>query len=199
MKASLPILVRAIRKRYGPFEAAYVWELTKRGWPHVHLAARSAYIDQRWLSEYWKGLTGASIVHICKVRSHEHAAKYMSKYLLKDMFRTVQLLGRRPVVQFTRKYIPEDYHEDTSSIDGQVEWHFDPRSFEEIARAWRERDLLPVPNDTNPDLATFLQFEAYESTAPPVPQWHQSNLNFRSEQERFDGVISAPVTARAGA
>ncbi len=199
LKPKFRLLAKAIRKRYGSFEYVLVWELTKRGWPHLHVAVRGPYIDQRWLSAYWCGLTGAKIVHITKVRSHQHAAKYMSKYLLKDMSRTALALGRGHVVQFSKHYRQEGSDEDARLVDRNVEWTFDRRDVEEIAREWRLRGFVRVPNDSNPDLPTFLYFENPFNIHPPNPLWRQINLNFRYGKEEVvsSGLTDTGVLTRA--
>lgn len=79
-------LVRRIRKLGPsfPFEYFSVWEATKTGWPHLHILARTEFIDQAWLSATWSELTGAPIVDIRRVRQVEDAASYVAKYVGKD-------------------------------------------------------------------------------------------------------------------
>lgn len=79
-------LVRRIR-RLGPrfpFEYFSVWEATRAGWPHLHILARTEFIDQAWLSDTWAELTGAPIVDIRKVEHPDEAASYVAKYVGKD-------------------------------------------------------------------------------------------------------------------
>lgn len=79
-------LVRRIRKLGPsfPFEYFSVWEATKAGWPHLHILARTDFIDQAWLSVTWSELTGAPIVDIRRVHQLEDAASYVAKYVGKD-------------------------------------------------------------------------------------------------------------------
>lgn len=79
-------LVRRIRKLGPgfPFEYFSVWEATRAGWPHLHILARTDYIEQAWLSATWADLTGAPIVDIRKVERPEDAASYVAKYVGKD-------------------------------------------------------------------------------------------------------------------
>jgi hypothetical protein len=82
-----PKLRHLIDKRLGvkntPFFA--VIEKHKSGWPHLHLALVMEYVDQAWLSNQWKRLTGSPIVHITQVRSQRHLARYVAKYMSKDL------------------------------------------------------------------------------------------------------------------
>lgn len=74
-------LVTKIRKRFGFFEYAAVWELQKNGMPHVHILARAPYIPQAWLSKTWCELTGAFMVYIHRVSHLEYEARHSTKAL----------------------------------------------------------------------------------------------------------------------
>lgn len=78
-----PVIVRRACKKYGYKNIPYfcVFEATKKGEPHLHILARVKWIDQRWLSNQMRELTGAPIVDIRKVRSVKEAASYISKYI----------------------------------------------------------------------------------------------------------------------
>ena len=77
---------RQICRRYGyksfPFMA--VFEKTKRGEPHLHIAARIKWVDQKVLSDIMGRLIGAPVVDIRHVDNPGRAAKYLAKYLGKD-------------------------------------------------------------------------------------------------------------------
>jgi hypothetical protein len=81
------VLRQKIARRQGvktiPFYL--VFEKHKSGWPHAHILCVMDYVDQKWLSAEWKKLTGAPIVHIRAVKNLEQDARYLGKYLLKDM------------------------------------------------------------------------------------------------------------------
>lgn len=62
-----------------------VFERHKSGWPHLHILARSRWIDQAWLSRTWKRLTGAWCVDIRRIQDAGRAAYYLAKYLGKDL------------------------------------------------------------------------------------------------------------------
>lgn len=86
LSTQLPNLVKRLRRAFpaAPIEYLAVWETTKRGWPHVHLLARTSYIPQAVLSNHWQALTGAPIVDIRRVQGPRAAANYVAKYLTKD-------------------------------------------------------------------------------------------------------------------
>ena len=60
-----------------------VFEETKKGWPHLHIIARCAYIEQKLLSKWMGELTNSPIVDIRKVRSVAQAVNYVTKYIAK--------------------------------------------------------------------------------------------------------------------
>lgn len=78
-----------------------VMEATKLGWPHMHVLTTRTWIDQAWLSNLWKTLTGAFIVDIRRVTNQGHAAAYVSKYLGKAPHRFLHCKR----YYFTRGYI----------------------------------------------------------------------------------------------
>lgn len=88
MKRAWVLIRRHIKEKYGiinlPFLA--VFERTKQGWPHMHILCRASWIDQAWLSDQLRGLTGAYIVDIRRITDQGKAAWYVSKYVGKDPF-----------------------------------------------------------------------------------------------------------------
>ena len=89
LASAWPIIVRRARAKWGYKSIPYfcVFEATKRGEPHLHILARVKWIDQRWLSNQMRQLTGAPIVDIRRVRSVKEAASYISKYMGKEPHR----------------------------------------------------------------------------------------------------------------
>ncbi len=108
MKAGWVHLLRQINKHFKGFEYVLVWELTKRGWPHVHIACRGPYIPQEFLRYWWNAFTNAPIVHITKIKSPLHASRYLAKYFVKDQGPILRLLGHRRLVQFSRGWSLRD-------------------------------------------------------------------------------------------
>ena len=60
-----------------------VFEVTKKGWPHLHILARCSYIAQSWLSERLKQYADSPIVDVRNVTSKKRAAWYVAKYTAK--------------------------------------------------------------------------------------------------------------------
>jgi hypothetical protein len=85
MVSSWRHLVKFIREDLGQpqFEYAAVIEKTAHGEPHLHVCARSTYIDQGMLSDLWAALTGAYIVDIRRIEQPWRAARYAAKYMSK--------------------------------------------------------------------------------------------------------------------
>lgn len=82
-------VVARAKRHYGYEKIVYlaVFEATKRGEPHLHILARSGWIDQRWLSAQMDALMQSPIVDIRRVRSVGMAAAYVSKYVGKEPHR----------------------------------------------------------------------------------------------------------------
>lgn len=78
-----------IMRRYGrknlPFYA--VFEKTKRGWPHLHILARTGWISQRFMSVVMAELINSPIVDIRRIDDQGRVAGYVSKYITKDPHR----------------------------------------------------------------------------------------------------------------
>lgn len=69
-------------KHSWPFLA--VFEATKQGWPHIHLVARSKWIDQRWLSKRMGELIGSPMVDVRRVKGVKKVVAELCKYIGKD-------------------------------------------------------------------------------------------------------------------
>lgn len=84
---------RLIRRRFlkmhpnAVFEFMAIFERTKKGEPHLHIAQRGAYVPQKWLSAQLAELIGAPIVDIRYIRDMKKVAMYVAKYVSKDPFK----------------------------------------------------------------------------------------------------------------
>jgi len=80
---------RLVRRRYLALRPSHrlefmaVFELTKKGEPHLHIVARGTFIPQKWLSEQMAREMGAPIVDVRAVKGGREVAKYVSKYVSK--------------------------------------------------------------------------------------------------------------------
>lgn len=84
-RRQVPELIRWIRKHRGPCEYVRVLEQHESGYPHFHLIVRGPYIHQSTLSTQWCKLTKAFIVDIRRIDPHRAVAKYVAKYLTKQL------------------------------------------------------------------------------------------------------------------
>jgi len=72
-------------KRSMPFLA--VFEATKKGWPHLHIIARTKWVDQDWLSKRMGALTGSPIVDVRRIKTGKRTIGYVTKYVGKKPHR----------------------------------------------------------------------------------------------------------------
>jgi hypothetical protein len=84
-----PLLMRRAARRLGVDRIPYqvVIEAHKSGWPHLHALLRCSNIPHAFLSATWKELTGSHVVWIERVSNARNAARYVAKYLGKDLKR----------------------------------------------------------------------------------------------------------------
>ncbi len=83
MNRAFPKLVAALRKAGLEVEYAAVWEITKAGWPHLHVAQKGDYIPHAMLKKLWQRLRIGSIVDLRAIYSHKGCARYIAKYMTK--------------------------------------------------------------------------------------------------------------------
>lgn len=79
-------LIRRLWLRTHPghsLEFIAIFEATKLGWPHLHVLARCAYIDQGWLARQMQRLTDSPVCWIEAIRSTKKMAAYVAKYTAK--------------------------------------------------------------------------------------------------------------------
>ena len=121
------VLARKIRTTVEEFEYLRVLEVTKKGWPHYHLIARTAYIPQRDLSGWWAELTGAPIVDIRRIKKREDAYWYVVKYLSKQKY--IPWTNRRVTMtkHFKRKEEKKEY--DPLDLTDIKRWNMTPEQF----------------------------------------------------------------------
>lgn len=118
IKDAFPKLVAAARKEFGEFEYMMVFELTKKGTPHVHLLQRGAFIPKAWLSRTWRALTGAFVVDIKKIFNPKDVGNYITKYLGKTLGDVSLLLSGMRIIVRSKKWIVDD-HNGKSAAENQ--------------------------------------------------------------------------------
>ena len=73
-----------MRRRMGKFEYMGVKESNGER-SHVHLVFRGKYIEQQLVSSVWNSLHSSTIVDIREVKRPIQVARYLAKYLAKDL------------------------------------------------------------------------------------------------------------------
>lgn len=129
-----PKIVKRACKKYGYDSIPYlcVFEATKKGEPHLHILCRVKWIDQRWLSNQMRELTGAPIVDIREVKSKKAVAYYISKYIGKQphRFATCKRYWQ------TRSWkVPVEVVEEEPEFWSDV-WYIVNRPLWELERGW---------------------------------------------------------------
>jgi hypothetical protein len=99
-----------------------VVELTKNGWPHLHVAVDCGYVEQRTLSLWWNELTGSPVVDIRAIHSTRSLSKYLAKYLTKSM---AGLPGRRRY-SATWRWLPARPQEPLEPGELPPDWSYFP-------------------------------------------------------------------------
>ena len=129
-----PVIVRRACAKYGYKSIPYfcVFEATKKGEPHLHILARVKWIDQRWLSNQMRDLTGSPIVDIRVVRSVKEAASYLSKYIGKEphRFKTCKRYWR------TKSWDQSKFEKEPMEGDWSNIWELRDRSLASVVACW---------------------------------------------------------------
>jgi hypothetical protein len=148
-------LTQTIRRHKGPIEYLRVLEVTRKGWPHYHLVARSPYIDQGWLSNEWDKLTHAPIVDIRAIKQSQEVYWYVMKYLGKQRY--IEWTNRR--VTMTRAFAPAKPPNDRPSLGllDTKRYCYHPRAYmfhEWPGSTWTQLGPLVYRYDGTPNTKT---------------------------------------------
>lgn len=103
--------LRELRKIFGPTPYMAFLELTKAGWPHLHVLIRGCYMPQRMLSNIWLWITGSFKVHVQGVDNSWKAVEEASKYYLKSAQAIHAACPHTPVYTMSRDWLPDDWRE----------------------------------------------------------------------------------------
>ena len=140
LKNSFRKLVAAIRRRFGPFEYALVFELTKKGVPHAHVLFRGAYIPKKWLSLQWVRLGHGPVVYIQSVTNHRLHSAHACKYLGKGVGQTAFALAPLRIVQCSAGYLPSHATDDPVVRNPGHIWVYTPSSPSDVAERFCASD-----------------------------------------------------------
>ena len=160
LKTAWEKLVKRIRRAYGPYEYALVWELTQQGTPHCHVLSRGKYIPQSWLKQTWHELTGAEIVWIRAVRNDTLHAAHACKYLGKACGQTADAIRPLRVIQCSAHYYTDPQKKPEPETTRGWSW------------AWIKEDpadvLTTLTNTLRPhtttrwsDATTLIEYDGY--------------------------------------
>jgi len=95
-----------LRRKYGvPPGYICVLEFTQAGIPHLHILF-DRYSAQQWISKAWDRLGGGRIVFIKQV-TVRHVARYLSKYLTKELLLSAPKGTRRITTARKIKLFPK--------------------------------------------------------------------------------------------
>ena len=108
MKVSFARLVRILRNQKFTFEYCAIWEFTKKGYPHIHIAQRGSFIPQKKLSEIWSTLGAGPVVDIRAIQSGPAIAQELTKYLLKSAQASKELLQSFRLIQASKNFFERD-------------------------------------------------------------------------------------------
>jgi hypothetical protein len=77
---------KRVKRAQGARAAGYVRivEVTRAGWPHLHLAVDCQFISQENLSTWTEELLDSPIVDIRAIKTEKGLARYLAKYLTKQ-------------------------------------------------------------------------------------------------------------------
>lgn len=109
-------IMRRYKRKAFPFIC--VFQATKLGWPHLHILARTGFIDQKWLSEQMNELTGSPIVDIRLIKSSQQAANYCARYCGRETER----FGTSKRYWQSQDYDQRPEPEARTDFDPRVKW-----------------------------------------------------------------------------
>ncbi len=138
LKEKFKCLVAKIRRQFGVFEYALVWELTHRGVPHAHILFRGKYIPQKWLANAWKKLGAGYIVDIRSLKSVPARAIHATKYLAKETGQTARKIAPLRIVQISKGYLMASDPEESKTKYPDHVWVYSCFSPDEIVTAFMD-------------------------------------------------------------
>jgi hypothetical protein len=95
-----------LKRKYGiALNYICILEFTQRGIPHLHVLF-DRYIPHEWVSASWNRLGGGRIVWVKPVTVH-NVARYLSKYLTKELLLSAPKGARRITTSRTIKLFPK--------------------------------------------------------------------------------------------
>lgn len=165
IKEAFPKLVKRIRKIHGEFEYLLIFELTKKGVPHVHILSRGGFIPQAWLSKEWAALTGSFIVDIRRIRRKGDISSYITKYMGKAISDVASKLNGYRIIQKSQGFVltedPPTSRSHSCSSSSITEWYFCSAHPSRVFQVLTDVSAYRLEQDTRP--------ERWSLRGPPDP------------------------------
>ncbi|MBA7536813.1 hypothetical protein ES705_29078 [subsurface metagenome] len=142
--------LRELRKEFGPTPYMAFLELTKAGWPHMHVLVRGSYMPQRMLSEIWLRITGSFKVHVQGVDNSWKAVEEASKYYLKTAQQVHAACPHTPVYTMSRDWLPDDWRQGDNPPGNYEFYGFCRLTWEHAVGLLDDLGALVTPRSDNP-------------------------------------------------
>jgi len=187
MKKAWTKFVKVIRARYGDFQYAIVWELTKKDIPHMHILVRGAYIPNSFISKLWSRLGIGYITFIRAITSGKARATHACKYIAKSFGQSAKALRPLRIIQLSRGYTH------TTPDTDQV------KRFPDYSWAWSSRD----PDEVTEEFLRSPRYHDVEHHADGSSHVYLSPAPLDVRDEQYRKLLTAwpeldflPLTAR---
>ena len=170
------LMKRAKRHRGDvPQEYLMVWERTKAGNPHIHALLRGPFINQAWWSEQWDELVQSPIVYIEGVSRDRRAARYVTKYLLKDP----DPFARGHAYRVSRNFFPEPMRPKYERPPDAPKWElFKGNSWQWLLQELQELRLVSVTESGEMRSAPWSAFAGHDNVLWLRWIWQTKALQF---------------------
>lgn len=158
MGKKLPLLMRRIHRHTGVKpEYAVTTEAHKSGEPHLHIAMRSADIAKKYIKRWWHELTGAYMADLQVVTDAKGSAKYLTKYLGKDLHK----FGQSKRYWFSKGYVlpPLEGERIQPPDPARCSWSIEYP--ETIAWGYQQRGYYLIPEEDRRSTYTLISKERY--------------------------------------
>lgn len=134
MAASYAKLIRWLRRRHGGrrVQMMRVFEAHKSGRPHMHVLHRGAFVPIFELIDQWEALTGSRGVDIRSIKKKRNVAKYVSKYIGKDIHSYTGVKR----YYYTRGWVKTRAEKKADREAAGISFRLEKLSPEEIAAKW---------------------------------------------------------------
>jgi len=142
-----------------------VLEFTKKGVPHLHVLL-DRYIRQQWISRVWEKLGGGRVVFIKQV-TVRRIARYLSKYLTKDLIMSAPKGTRRITTARSIKLFPK--------FNSGIAWELLQSSIwqeleDQRTRRWQQQlnlyEFIAIELDDETFLTAFQLSNVWEQKQP---------------------------------